>query len=71
MLFTACRTMAASSPPVSHTTRENVSPMANRSRKVRKSGGRCARENSAAVSTPETTAPAVGRPIHPAIVWLR
>jgi hypothetical protein len=70
-LLTACSTMAASSPPVSQTTAEKASPMANRSRKVRKSGGRWARENSAAVSTPDTTAPAAGRPIHPAIAWLR
>ena len=70
-LLTACSTIAASSPPVSQTTAEAASPNANRSRKVQTSGGRWAAENSVAVSTPATTAPACGRPTHPAIAWLR
>src|SRR5919107_3797737 len=70
-LLTACSTIAASSPPVSQTTAEAASPKANRSRNVQTSGGRWAAENRAAVSTPATTAPARGRPTHPAIAWLR
>src|SRR3712207_2378897 len=70
-LLTACNTIAASRPPVSQTTAEAASPKANRSRNVHASGGRWAAENSAAVSTAATTAPARGRPTHPAIAWLR